>query len=326
MDPLQHDLALLSWSNDLIVTSATGATARVLGNAPAGLVGKPLEVALQIRPEDAKRLAAGAAAPDGEARAQFVRLKGDDERTWLRVVAQRVGDQVQALVMNLERLLEGAPPLQISRLSSSLCHELRNPLSSVKMAVQTLARNAGLSERDQRRLVIANREVRTMERMLWLFSEYGRDTPPHKEEVLLRQLVDEAAALVQPELQERRMQLQLHADEAAQKARVNVDLARLRPVLAQLLLNVAVGQGEGSGLPVRLLAADGKPRIVLEDPSAHLPDEERATVFEPFASMLARGAGLSLATLYRVMKSHGGEVEASALPGGGTVYTLCFLV
>ena len=73
-------------------------------------------------------------------------------------------------------LLDGAPPVQISKLSSSLSHEIRNPLSSVKMAVQTLARNTGLSERDQRRLTIANREVRTMERMLWLLSEYGRDS------------------------------------------------------------------------------------------------------------------------------------------------------
>jgi two-component system sensor histidine kinase HydH len=47
-------------------------------------------------------------------------------------------------------------------------------------------------------------------------------------------------------------------------------------------------------------------------------------VFEPFGSMLARGAGLSLAALYQVMKSHGGNVTAEAITPG-TRYTLTFL-
>src|SRR6185295_11888807 len=99
--------------------------------------------------------------------------------------------EVAASVVNMSALLEGAPPLQISKLASSLSHEIRNPLSSVKMAVQTLARNEGLSERDRRRLTIANREIRTMERMLWLFSEYGRDAPPVGEVTSVRALFQE---------------------------------------------------------------------------------------------------------------------------------------
>ena len=54
---------------------------------------------------------------------------------------------------------------------------------AVEMAVQTLQRAPGLSDRDQRRLVIANREIRTMERLLGLLAEYGRDAPPTLETV-----------------------------------------------------------------------------------------------------------------------------------------------
>jgi signal transduction histidine kinase len=242
----------------------------------------------------------------------------------LRMTTVVEGNGVRARVLDLEALLEGAPPLQISKLSSSLSHELRNPLSSVKMAVQTLQRNALplLGERDQRRLSIANKEIRTMERMLWLFSEYGRDSAPHLEPVPLRSLVTEAAGLIEPELNDRGATLEL--DEAPGLPPVMVDLARLRPVLAQLLLNVAMGQPDAGKLPVRLVADPLGAAMVVEDLEAALPPEESSTLFTPFGSRLARGAGLSLAALQRVMQGLGGEVRASGSERPGIVFTLRF--
>ncbi|HMK73958.1 MAG TPA: histidine kinase dimerization/phospho-acceptor domain-containing protein, partial [Myxococcaceae bacterium] len=84
------------------------------------------------------------------------------------------------------------PRAHFSRLASMLSHELRNSLSSVKLSVQTLAKNADLSARDRRRLAIAEREIRTLERMLTMFAEYGRDRPLTVETVGLRDLVGQA--------------------------------------------------------------------------------------------------------------------------------------
>jgi signal transduction histidine kinase len=225
--------------------------------------------------------------------------------------------------MDLNALLEGAPPVQISRLSSSLSHEIRNPLSSVKMAVQTLARNTTLGERDRRRLTIANREIRTMERMLWMLSEYGRDTQPNLEAVPLRTVVQESTAMVAPELGERRIEVQV--DEEPDLPRVRVDGGRLRPVLAQLLLNVAMGQAEDTRVEVALRAGpSGQVWMVLKDPAAALPPEERGSLFEPFGSRLARGAGLSLAALRRVLLNQGGDVSVEGSAEPGMVFTITF--
>ncbi len=314
------EIAQLSWSLNLEITRAAGACQKVLGASEAELVGKSLDEALRIPISRAAAL--DAKARSGTSAPEFVRCERTAGAGWYRLMLGLSSGQASAAVLNLEGVLAGAPPLQISRLSSSLSHEIRNPLSSVKMAVQTLARNTGLSERDQRRLVIANREVRTMERMLWLFSEYGRDTPPHVETIGLRALVQEAAAIVEPELLERKISLRIAGGDDL--LRVRADGGRLRPVLAQLFLNVAMGQAEESAVQVRLEPGPDSCRMVLSDPSAVLPAEERDSVFEPFGSMLARGAGLSLAALHRVMLSHGGEVAADINPQGGTGYTLTF--
>ncbi len=315
------DVAVLAWSADLKVVHAAGDCAGVLGAQPADLLGAPMHEALGIAAAQGQDL--DARAHRGET-TTFVRRRRGEEAGWLRVSCDVTGERVRASVIDLDKVLAGAPPVQISPLASSLSHEMRNPLSSVKMAVQTLARNTSLSDRDQRRLVIANREVRTLERLLWLLSEYGKDAPPALDTVPLRSLVQEAAALIELELTERRTQLHVETASPAAVARIRADTARLRPVLAQLFLNVASGQPEGSALNVHLEPRGEGCQVRIDDPSATLPQEERARAFEPFANLLSRGAGLSLATLARVMAAHGGSVSADASASGGTVYTLSF--
>jgi two-component system sensor histidine kinase HydH len=328
MDPNLLDIAQLWWDESLVVKRASGSCETVLDLPAEELLGRPLATLLGIDEPVARNLDFKARHPAAgqPTSVEFVRRRRGGEVAWLRLRLALSDGSATAAVVDVNDLLEGAPPLQFSRLSSSLSHELRNPLSSVKMAVQTLARNPGHSERDQRRLVIANREVRTLERMLWLLSEYGRDSFPHMEAVSLSNLVAEATALIDPELTERRIRVQVEYGPHAESAKVRAESARLRPVLAQLFLNVAMGQSEGSAVALTLSIDSRGVSLAVWDPAASPPAEERARLFEPFGSMLARGAGLSLAALHRTMQNHGGSVSADPGAGGGvgTVYTLRF--
>jgi signal transduction histidine kinase len=314
----------LVWSPGLRVTRADGDCATVLRRSPSELTDAPLHVALGTTPEKAREL--DARAREDRRAVEFISARlGTEEPTPLRLVLCMEAGEATAAIQDLDVLLDGAPPVQISRLSSSLSHEIRNPLSSVKMAVQTLQRNTGLSDRDKRRLTIANREIRTMERMLWLLSEYGRDSVPKLDQQPMRNVLQEAQAMVAPELAERRIELNVAEDP--ELPLVRVDATRLRPVLAQLLLNIAMGQPEDSRVEVQLRQGPGgRPSMVLKDPAAALPPEERGTLFEPFGSRLARGAGLSLAALRRVMLNQGGDLSAEGSAEPGMVFTLTFAV
>lgn len=314
--------ALLAWTPGLRVTRAQGDCAPVLRRPAEELLDRPLHLVLGVSPERAREL--DALARGHRRHVEFISAHlGGEDATPLRLTLGQEEGEAAACVQDLNALLEGAPPVQISRLSSSLSHEIRNPLSSVKMAVQTLARNTGLSDRDRRRLTIANREIRTMERMLWLLSEYGRDTTPNLDAHALRSVLQEATGMVALELAERRIDVRV--DEEAELPRVRVDPNRLRPVLAQVLLNVAMAQPEDTAVEVALRRGPpGRVLMVLKDPAAALPPEESGTLFEPFGSRLARGAGLSLAALRRVMMGQGGDVAAEGSAEPGMVFTLTF--
>lgn len=307
----------IRWDEQLSLVQSDGA----LPGRPSPAPGTPLAEALLVDAATARAVDARGRAGGG---VEFVRAGSPDSPRWLRVSVEPRGATTEARVHDLGSLLEGAPPLQISRLSSSLSHELRNPLSSVKMAVQTLARNEGLSPRDQRRLTIALREIRTLERMLWMLSEYGREVPLSVESWALPDLFQESASLIELDLAERNVHLEVLG--APELPRVRSDGVRLRPVLAQLLLNVASSLQDGQPLAVSLRQSSrGVEAQVLDEHAALNPgDEER--VFEPFGSRLARGAGLSLAALRRVLQQQGGEITAAPAipPARGVLFRLDF--
>jgi two-component system sensor histidine kinase HydH len=306
---------VLAWDERLLLVEAQGALPPRAPPSP----GTPLAEALDIDPERASALDARARAAGG---VEFLRLGSGPEGRWLRLSLGVQGRLARARVLDLDALLEGAPPVQISALSGSLSHELRNPLSSVKLAVQTVSRNEALSAKDQRRLTIAQREIRTLERMLSTLSEYGREDSLAMEAWPLPELVEQAVQLVQPDLSERRLTVRTQARGGLGKVRADAD--RLRPVLGQLLLNVAAGLREGEALEVRLQSSAGGAELRVVDTAASLGPGEEQRIFEPFGSRLARGAGLSLAALRRVLQQQRGDVTASPAPSGGIVFTLHF--
>jgi two-component system sensor histidine kinase HydH len=185
-----------------------------------------------------------------------------------------------------------------------------------------VARNDALSERDKRRLAIANREIRTIERMLSLFSEYGREAPLAKEAVDPKAIVEGSAALLEPELSERDIRVEIDAGGALRK--VPADLLRLRPVLSQLFLTIASSLDDGGVLRIGIESGKHGSTITVHDATAHIPADARESLFEPFGTFPERGPGLSLAVLKRLMTLHGGSLEVEEHEGQGVTFELAF--
>jgi two-component system sensor histidine kinase HydH len=317
--PLHDALVHLSWNDELVVTEVRG-RCPVLERVGRLRPGEPVHAALAVDQDQARDLDQRARTGGG---VEFLRAGTGDAAGWVRLSLHSAGSVRHAWALDLDAVLYQAPPVQISRLSSSLSHELRNPLSSVKLSVQTLARNPDLSPRDQRRLTIAQREIRTLERMLTMLAEYGRDRPLILETVALRELVGQAVEAIAPELQGRHQSVQVEASTTLPP--VKADPHRTRPVLAQLLLNIAAALPEGGVVEVRLLPDPaGGALLTVRDLAITLAADEQATAFEPFASRLARGAGLSLAALRQVMLHQNGRAEVHTDQKPGTLLTLAF--
>jgi signal transduction histidine kinase len=204
-----------------------------------------------------------------------------------------------------------------------LAHEIKNPLTPIRMSLETLLAASQRGPLDDRfrglftesaRAVLE--EVDRLKRIVDEFSQFAR-LPRSR---LAR--VDLAEAL-QPVLA-------LHAPHDGRRFRVEASpgltVLADRDLLAQVVVNLVQNAEEarpGAGLvTVRVRRREGAAVVEVEDQGPGIAAEVRDRLFEPYATTRPHGTGLGLAIAQRITHEHGGTLEALDAPGGGALFRL----
>ena len=266
---------------------------RALGG-PAALVaydaeGRPvrvqgLDAAPALTPEQLASLCAGQTI-DLEGTGQTaVAAQDDDGLLW---AALRPSDDLHAL----------------PRFTHHLVHQLRNALSSLKLAAQSLGRASGLNERERKRADISLREVARMERVLSTATEFVVGAPKQVGPLSPVDAIRAASQALGPELQAHALTLELTLP--TQSPNLRGDLARLELAVQNLLAHACRVMADGGALQLKLEEQQGVSRLVLESAGAQ-PTPKRAST----------NARLELALPAQVARDLGGELEVfEAGPG-----------
>src|SRR5438105_11418287 len=212
----------------------------------------------------------------------------------------------------------------LARFASLVAHEIRNPLSAVKIALQTLERHGTLAANDLRRTSIALREVLNIELLLNEVLEFAR--PPSVSVVPgdPRVPVRDAVAGVEPEWEARGVKFQLNVPE--RMPLFPIDPVRVRTAVKILCRQAAVAAEEVGGgsvvVSVRLVGSGWQ--LTVADPGHPLPPEMRDKAFVPFTPNRARGTGLGLAVVARIAREHRGDAQFGEEAGQGNVIAVTF--
>jgi len=217
----------------------------------------------------------------------------------------------------------------LSRFASLLAHEIRNPLSAVKIALQTLEKHGRLHSNDLRRAEIAVREVGNIEVLLSEVLEFARPPSLSRVPVDPRGPVREVVEKLAPEWSQRGITVRVQVPE--RMSPVHADPTRLATAARLLIRSAALAaEEEGGGevvVTLRELVPEGKTakkkwELAVRDPGRTLSPEAREQAFVPFHPSRARGSGVALAVVDRIAREHGGSVLLSEVPGGGNRVTL----
>ena len=254
------------------------------------------------------------------------------------VVLEEPGDlpdlhkQMQGIIEEIERVVERLQQRErevlraeqlaaVGQVAAGVAHELRNPLTSVKMLVQTGLEGpkpAGLPPDD---LTIIEHEVRRMEACIQTFLDFAR--PPHAERrrTDLLGVVRRALALVEGRC--RRQKVKCVADLPPRPVELEIDANQIQQVLVNLLLNALDALPQGGTVGVEVHAPAGQPNVEVRvrDDGLGIAAEVLKRLFEPFVSTKETGLGLGLSICRRLVEAQGGAIRGANAPEGGAVFT-----
>ena len=199
----------------------------------------------------------------------------------------------------------------MGQMAAGVAHEIRNPLSSMKLTVQMLREGVG----DPEPYDLLLREIERLE--LTAAELTGASQPLRKEPVNLEAVVDDVLDLMHRRLDHLAVRVE---KRYVSTPVVRVDVARFKRCVMNLLLNGAQAMPSGGLLRVEVTPRDKKVRLEVTDEGAGVPVEIRDRLFEPFVTSKQDGVGLGLALTKRIVEDHEGTIGCDTRPGGTTFW------
>ena len=210
-----------------------------------------------------------------------------------------------------------------------LAHEVKNPLTPIQLAAERLRRRfLGRLPPDEGELIdrathTIVTQVEALKTMVNAFADYARPPQLATRPIALHTLLDEVLDLYE---NDQRISLTRQFTDA--EPRVRVDAVRLRQALHNLIKNAIEAIGETRKPQIRVatrIVRDGEQDAVdlsVADNGPGLPADFGERWFEPYTTSKARGTGLGLAVVKKIVEEHGGSVRAEQDAQGGALFTL----
>jgi len=252
--------------------------------------------------------------PDGEI-THFLAVKEDITEQ------KRLEDEVEE--RNRE-LAKNQALTALGRMASMVAHDLRNPLSSVKMTLQILKKHPDptSSEEAGELREIALEQIRYMEDILSDMLTFSRPDAPKPEWITVNKVIDSAIGLAQRILNDHNVALTTHYQPGLPT--LYADANKLRQVFSNLITNAAQATQDQVDPQVEIsamvhLGSEGT-GILIEicDNGSGISAKDEEKLFEPFFTTHAKGTGLGLAIVKRILDQHHAYIELQPRHPQGT--------
>lgn len=221
---------------------------------------------------------------------------------------------------------------ELGTLTGGLAHEIKNPLSTIKVNLQLLVEDlespsllapGPLAEQHRRwlrRLKASAEEVTRLQEVLDDFLRFAGKVELHKAPVDLRELVSELADFFAPQAEAAHVRVRLSAGE--QPVTIQADKDLLKQALLNLMINAQQAMPNGGELILRIGRTRRRAQVEVIDTGTGMDAETARRIFEAYYTTKRGGTGLGLPTALRVVREHGGQIAVDSTPGTGTRFVI----
>jgi signal transduction histidine kinase len=274
-----------------------------------------------------RRLAADARSAAGEKFDDVGHVRTDELRELGRYVEFLMVDVAETrsdLAHSRTQLARSEKLAAVGKLAASVAHEIRNPLTSMKMWLYSLRRTMGADHESQQKLDVLSDEIARLDNIVRHFLEFSRPPQLKTAPQQMGQILDKTVGLVRYRLEEQHIEVR-RTDEPG-LPEVPVDAEQLIQVFVNLINNAVEVMPHGGLLRLSIAKSSRGGQEVLAvhlaDTGSGMPEDVQQRIFEPFFTTKPEGTGLGLCIAASVMARHGGGLMLESSSSEGTEWVV----
>ncbi len=228
------------------------------------------------------------------------------------------------LIAAQEQLLRSERMAAIGELVASVAHEMRSPLSSIRLNLQIIGRALGKDTVLHEHYEIAFDQVVQMERMFSDLLNYSKPLEIQKKDIPIEALIDICLKELEGELSARGIRVE--KSFSPDLPPIIADPDKIEQVLLNVLKNALEASEQKGKIEISALADERGSKatatIAIADHGVGISARNLKTVFHPFFTTKKKGTGLGLAIVKKIMDAHRGSISIESKEGEGTVVRL----
>lgn len=229
---------------------------------------------------------------------------------------------LQDLTVAQKQLVLSERLAAIGELSAKIAHEINNPLSIISNYLLLCDRTLNDPRQSRDYLGVAREELTRIARIVRQLLDFHRPVKVEKVPIRIKEVVDSVVNLVEWQLVERRISVERLADEPLPVVIGSPE--QLKQVFLNLIINARDFMPDGGQIRIEISGDETGVRVSFTDGGKGIPEEHLPRIFEPFFTTKedGSGTGLGLSVCYGIIADHGGRIEASNAPAGGSRFVI----
>ena len=220
---------------------------------------------------------------------------------------QKAYDELQK---TFEQLLQAEKLASLGELSAGIVHEVRNPLASIKGAVEILEDELKPDSPRREFAVLAKKEINRLDKLVGEFLRFARPSKLSVAPIDLNKTVESVAALI--ENQAAGQNVFIEKEFSNNLLPVLADAEQIKQVLLNLSINSLQAMPNGGKLSFRTFQTGENCTVELKDEGGGINAETLPKIFDPFFTTKEKGIGLGLSIAHKIVAQHNGTLKAAS--------------
>lgn len=239
-------------------------------------------------------------------------IKTHDE---IGMLALSFDQMAEELKVSRDRLVQSERLAAIGQLSASVAHEIRNPLTSMKMILQLLKRKVD----DEKTVQIVLDEIDRIDIIVSGLLDFARNIELTLKLTNIKTVIDDVLRIMESNLRHRKIDIAKYIDPMPD---IMLDENRMKQVFMNLILNSMQAMPNGGTITISCKYSERSVCIEVSDNGTGMTQDVLVHAFEPFFSAKSGGTGMGLSNVKRIIEQHGGNIKIESEENKGTKVTI----